>query len=130
MDTSSAPGERLPLLIEGARGLGFELTEQQLARFQLYYETLVDWNSRVNLTAITDYEGVQVRHFLDSLTVGAALLDALSSKGVRPSPPPAGFSLIDVGTGGGFPGLPLKILWPELRVTLTDSIGKKTAFLK
>src|SRR3954471_13258240 len=118
MGTSSPTGKRLPLLVEGARGLGFELTEQQLAQFQLYYETLVDWNSRVNLTAITDYEGVQVRHFLDSLTVGAALLDALSSKSVRPTAPPAGFSLIDVGTGGGFPGLPLKILWPELRVML------------
>ena len=90
MGTSSRAGERLSLLVEGARELGFELTEQQLAQFQLYYETLVDWNSRVNLTAITDYEGVQVRHFLDSLTVGAALLDALSSKGMRTLCPASG----------------------------------------
>src|SRR3954464_11123713 len=110
MDTSSASGERLPLLVEGARGLGFELTGQQLEQFQLYYELLVDWNSRINLTAITDYEGVQVRHFLDSLTVGSALLEELASKdGNRPTDPPQGFSLIDVGTGAGFPGVPLMI---------------------
>jgi hypothetical protein len=65
-------GEVLPLLVMGARSLGFELTSRQVENFQRYYEMLVDWNSRINLTAITDYEGVQVRHFLDSLTVGAA----------------------------------------------------------
>src|SRR3954454_16894974 len=127
MGTSSTTGERLPLLAEGARGLGFELTEGQLAQFQLYYELLVDWNSRINLTAITDYESVQVRHFLDSLTVGSALLDELDSEGgSRPAEPPHGYSIIDVGTGAGFPGVPLKILWPYLKVTLTDSIAKKT----
>src|SRR5438132_9255175 len=112
--------ELLPLLAEGARSLGFDLTERQLEQFQLYYETLVDWNTRINLTAITRYEDVQVRHFLDSLTVGAALLDELSTHGKRPAQPPDGFSLMDIGTGAGFPGVPLKIIWPNLRLTLTD----------
>src|SRR5438552_3149438 len=100
----------LPLLAEGASRLGFDLSERQLEQFQLYYETLLAWNSRVNLTAITDYEGVQVRHFLDSLTVGAALLRDLSAEGRHAGEPPEGFALIDIGTGAGFPGVPLKIL--------------------
>ena len=120
----------LPLLAEGASRLGFDLSERQLGQFQLYYETLLDWNSRVNLTAINDYEGVQVRHFLDSLTVGAVLLRDLSAEGRPADEPPEGFSLIDIGTGAGFPGVPLKILWPGIRLALADSIGKKTAFLK
>jgi 16S rRNA (guanine527-N7)-methyltransferase len=122
--------DRLPILAEGARRLGFSLTPRQLEQFQLYYETLVDWNSRINLTAITDYEGVQVKHFLDSLTVGAGLLEELAPNGQRPDAPPDGFRLIDIGTGAGFPGLPLKIVWPYIEVVLTDSIGKKTVFLK
>src|SRR5438067_1032517 len=120
----------LPLLAEGASRLGFDLSERQLEQFQLYYETLLAWNSRVNLTAITDYEGVQVRHFLDSLTVGAALLRELTAEGRPASEPPEGLSLLDIGTGAGFPGMPLKILWPGIHLSLADSIGKKTAFLK
>lgn len=115
----------LPILIEGARRLGFDLTPRQIEQFSLYYATLLDWNSRINLTAITDLEGVQVRHFLDSLTVGAALLAEIGA-----SEPPPGFSLLDIGTGAGFPGVPLKILWPQMKTVLADSIGKKTAFLK
>src|ERR671923_453121 len=127
---SSDRPARLPLLAEGARRLGFDLSERQLEQFQLYYETLLDWNSRINLTAITDYEGVQVRHFLDSLTVGAALLRDLTAEGWPAREPPEGFALIDIGTGAGFPGVPLKILWPGIRLVLADSVGKKTAFLK
>ncbi len=114
---------QLPLLVEGARGLGFELSERQIGQFRLYFEMLVDWNSRMNLTAITDIEGVQVRHFVDSLTVGAALVGEL--RGV----PPGGFRLADTGTGAGFPGVPLKIVWPQVRLTLANSVGKKTTFL-
>jgi 16S rRNA (guanine527-N7)-methyltransferase len=114
----------MPLLIAGARQLGFELSDRQVQQFQFYFETLVDWNSRMNLTAITDLEGVQVRHFLDSLTVGAALVEEL--RGV----PPEGFKLADIGTGAGFPGVPLKILWPQIGLVLADSVGKKTTFLK
>jgi 16S rRNA (guanine527-N7)-methyltransferase len=119
----------LPLLTQGARQLGFDLTPRQLEQFQLYYDTLVDWNSRVNLTAITDYDGVQVRHFLDSLTVAATLLEQLRAEGTDAQAPPDGFRAMDVGTGAGFPGVPLKILWPGISLSLNDSIGKKTAFL-
>jgi|SRR5688500_8705231 len=122
------PTERadiLPLLRAGAPALGFTLDERQIDQFELYYRTLVDWNSRVNLTAITDYEQVQVRHFLDSLTIGTALVKELGGK----APPPTGFRLLDIGTGAGFPGLPLKLVWPQIRLALSDSIGKKTAFL-
>jgi 16S rRNA (guanine527-N7)-methyltransferase len=111
------------LLHEGARRLGFDLTPQQIEQFELYYRTLLDWNARINLTSITKHEAMQVRHFLDSLTVGAALRDELGNN------PPAGFSLIDIGTGAGFPGVALEILWPGIHLALADSIAKKTAFL-
>jgi 16S rRNA (guanine527-N7)-methyltransferase len=117
----------LPLLREGAQRLGFSLTERQVGQFARYYEILVDWNSRTNLTAITERDAVQVRHFLDSLSVGTAWLEALRAGGMTSDAPEG--SLIDVGTGAGFPGVPLKILWPHLGLTLADSVGKKTAFL-
>lgn len=112
---------------EATEWLELRLDETQLGRFQLYYEELVDWNSRINLTAITEYEAVQLRHFLDSLTLASAQL--------RGDPPGQPFDLsaarlIDIGAGAGFPGLPLKILYPEIKLTLVDSVGKKTAFLK
>lgn len=118
----------LEVLQEGARKLlGIELTQEQLERFQLYYEELTAWNERVNLTSITEYEAVQSRHFLDSLTLAAPDL--------RDDPPGQNFSmaqasLIDIGAGGGFPGLPLKILYPNLKLTLVDSVGKKTGILE
>jgi 16S rRNA (guanine527-N7)-methyltransferase len=111
--------------MEGGRELGFDLTPAQKEQFSLYYSMLVDWNARINLTSITDPEGIQVRHFLDSLTVGTALRAERGS----PEPPP-GFSLLDVGTGAGFPGVPLKIVWPQMKLALADSIGKKSAFLR
>ena len=117
----------LEVLQEGARKLlGIELDREQLERFQLYYEELFAWNEKVNLTAITDYEAVQLRHFLDSLT--------LASPELRGDPPNQPFnmaqaSLIDIGAGGGFPGLPLKILYPALKLTMVDSVGKKTGIL-
>lgn len=103
-------------LVAGAARLGIELTPTQIEQFQTYYQALVAWNQRVNLTAITDYAEVQVKHFLDSLSVTLAQ---------RPLPAP----LLDVGTGAGFPGLPLKIAYPELSVILLESTGKKAAFL-
>jgi 16S rRNA (guanine527-N7)-methyltransferase len=112
-------------LVEGAARLGFDLTPRQIEQFEAYYRTLVEWNERMNLTAVIGYEEVQVRHFLDSLTVAAALPEA-----VREHPERPGFSIVDVGTGAGFPGVPLKILWPTAHVTLNDSIGKKTTFLR
>jgi 16S rRNA (guanine527-N7)-methyltransferase len=109
-------------LIEGAGKLGIELSARQAKQFELYYQELIEWNKKINLTAITDYSSVQVKHFLDSLTITLAL----PGKEVeRP-----GFNIIDIGTGAGFPGLPFKILFPQLRLVLIEPTTKKTAFLR
>jgi 16S rRNA (guanine527-N7)-methyltransferase len=108
-------------LIEGAGKLGIKLTAGQLKQFELYYRELVDWNKKINLTAITDYSPVQVKHFLDSLTITLALPE---EEVQRP-----GFNIIDIGTGAGFPGVPLKILFPQPRLVLIEPTTKKTAFL-
>jgi 16S rRNA (guanine527-N7)-methyltransferase len=109
-------------LVEGARQLALPLTEHQLEQFQTYYEHLVEWNRRVNLTAITNYEEVQVKHFVDSLTIVLALEGSAWVSG--------SFGLLDIGTGAGMPGIPLKIVHPGTRLVLLDSVAKKTAFLR
>lgn len=93
------------------------LTEKQLEQFRRYYEILVEVNQVMNLTAITEEHEVAVKHFADSLT----LLPYLARFGVK--------SLADIGTGAGFPGIPLKIACPELKVTLIDSLEKRVGFL-
>ena len=108
-------------LIRGAQELEIPLNEAQLLLFQTYYEELVEWNRRFNLTAITDYEAVQVRHFLDSISCLLALPRAKLQTGAR---------VIDVGTGAGFPGIPLKILCPGMRLTLLEATRKKVTFLE
>jgi 16S rRNA (guanine527-N7)-methyltransferase len=107
-------------LSEGAREFGVELTQEQLDRFDTYYHHLIEWNARINLTAITGYDEVRVLHFLDSLSV-ACVLPPERRKGAK---------LIDVGAGGGFPGVPLAIAFPELKVTLLEATGKKVDFLR
>jgi 16S rRNA (guanine527-N7)-methyltransferase len=103
---------------EAAALLNIHLTPEQEAAFDIYARELVEWNKQVNLTAITDAEGVRVRHILDSLTI------------VKAAPMTAGLRLIDVGTGAGFPGLPLKIVFPDIHVTLLEATGKKLSFLR
>jgi len=97
--------------------LSIELTEMQIQQFLIYYEMLVEWNSFMNLTAITEYEEVMKKHFIDSIS----LIKAFDVSGK--------VSVIDVGTGAGFPGLALKIAYPELQVTLLDSLNKRVQFL-
>ncbi len=104
------------LLVRRSAAWGFTLSATQLEQFALYAAELVRWNEQTNLTAITDRQAIYVRHFLDSL---------LLARYWGPQP----HSLIDLGSGAGFPGLPLKILCPELELLLVESVGKKTAFL-
>lgn len=96
--------------------MGIALTDEMVSQFGLYEALLVSWNERMNLTAITDPIGIQNKHFLDSLSCVLPLQKA-------------GGSLIDVGTGAGFPGIPIKIARPDLSVTLMDSLNKRVTFL-
>lgn len=99
--------------------LGFELTNEQIAALKTYEQELLDWNERISLTAIRDVEGVRTKHFLDSLTLLLAW--------ERHAPPDR---IIDVGTGAGFPGLVLKLIWPNIQLTLVESVHKKADFCR
>ena len=112
-------------LTAGAKRLGIELNALQRAQFQVYRQELLSWNKRMNLTAITDPNDVETKHFLDSLTIALALgrLPKISEG----APP---LRVLDVGSGGGFPGLPLKIAFPELAVVLLEATQKKAEFLR
>jgi len=97
---------------------GVRLSEEQLGAFETYAHELITWNERFNLTGITDPQQIYLKHFLDSLSCWPELSAALPVR------------VIDVGTGAGFPGLPLKILQPEIQLTLLEATAKKTAFLE
>ena len=99
--------------------IGVELTDRQYEQFDMYYKLLVEWNSFMNLTGITDYEEVLLKHYVDSLVLD---IEKIGHKKKE-------ISLIDVGTGAGFPGLPLKIAYPQINVVLLDSLNKRVKFL-
>ena len=103
--------------IKKCEKIGITLSEKQISQFMTYYDLLVEWNSFMNLTAITEFNEVIDKHFIDSL----AICEYVDFKN--------GDSLIDIGTGAGFPGIPLKIVFPELRITLLDSLNKRIKFL-
>jgi 16S rRNA (guanine527-N7)-methyltransferase len=104
------------LLAEGAACFDIHLSEKQIDLFQVYAQELLAWNRRINLTTITAPAEVAIKHFVDSLAGEGELQ--------------TGWRVIDLGSGGGFPGIPLKILRPDLTITLVDAVRKKTSFQK
>ena len=104
-------------LKKDALSFGITLSDQQLSQFYTYYELLIEWNEKMNLTAITDFEEVIKKHFLDSLSIGRILKQDSS------------VSILDIGTGAGFPGIPIKIAFSDTQITLMDSLNKRVNFL-
>ncbi len=105
--------------LEDLKEFHIEITEKQVEQFISYCKLLIEWNSFMNLTAITDFDEVIKKHFVDSVSLINALPDIKEKK----------YNLIDVGTGAGFPGIPLKIVFPDLKVVLLDSLNKRVSFL-
>ena len=105
------------ILVKGAEKIGIVLSEKQQQQFEAYYDYLVAQNEVMNLTAITEYEEVLCKHFLDSLFVAKKINDFQGKK------------ILDLGTGAGFPGIPLKIAFPETEFVLMDSLNKRISFL-
>ena len=100
------------------KDFGFKLSEQQINQFRVYYQTLIEYNKKVNLTRITEENEVYYKHFYDSLT----LIGALNLNDIE--------TICDMGAGAGFPSIPLKILFPHLKITIIDSLGKRIKFLQ
>lgn len=107
----------LSKLISGTKEMNIELTDKEQKEFEVFKALLMEWNEKINLTAIKDPDEIDIKHFLDSLT----LLKTNYFEGE--------LKVLDVGTGGGFPGIPLKILRPELNISLLDSLKKRLNYL-
>lgn len=105
------------ILNDDIKEFGITLSDSQIDQFMMYYEILIEWNQVMNLTAITAFDEVCTKHFLDSISLCKAI-DCTQE-----------YTLMDVGTGAGFPGIPLKIVFPNLQITLLDSLGKRVKFL-
>lgn len=103
--------------IDALKQQGFELTREQISQFSIYYEMLIEWNEKINLTAVTEKEEVYLKHFYDSLT-------PLFNIDIKQEA-----SICDVGAGAGFPSVPMKIVRPDLKVTIVDSLNKRIRFL-
>ncbi len=112
-------------LISGATAAGIPLTREQIEQFRVFAALLAEWNQKMNLTSITESVDVQKKHFLDCL-VGLPLVGEEIGASL---PPKRGLACVDIGTGAGFPGVPLKIAWPSLKLTLVDGTAKKIRFL-
>ncbi len=108
-------------LINNCKKWNIVLTEKQIKQFDQYYDLLVEWNSFMNLTAITEFDEVCQKHFLDSLSIVKAYPDHYFKENT--------FQFIDIGTGAGFPSIPIKIVFPNLKFTLVDSLNKRIKFL-
>lgn len=107
----------LDLFIEETKKIGINLTEEQLSKLEEFYELLISWNEKMNLTRITEKEEVYLKHFYDSLTL-SKIIDLTQD-----------ITLCDVGSGAGFPGIVLKIVFPNLKITLIDSLQKRINYL-
>lgn len=110
--------ELMKSLKDDALQFGITLTDDQLKQFYDYYKLLIEWNEKINLTAITEFDEVLKKHFLDSIAI-VKVIDVNQEA-----------SFIDIGTGAGFPGIPIKIAFPNMKVTLLDSLNKRVIFLE
>jgi len=114
MEIGSSQWQRL--IIDSAHELGIQINEDVTAQFSAHASELINWNRKINLTAITNPRDIAIKHFVDSLAPAGCV--------------PEGARLLDIGSGAGFPGIPLKILKPSISVLLIDAVGKKINFLK
>ena len=104
------------LLEKSLKKLNIEFNNEQIQKFNAYYELLIEWNNKINLTTITEYDDVVSKHFIDSILI-CGFIDLSGKK------------IIDIGTGGGFPGIPIKIISPDTNIVLLDSLNKRVNFL-
>lgn len=119
--------DKLEFFYKDLEQLHIELSDEQVNQFIKYYELLIEWNSFMNLTAITDFDEVFKKHFTDSLSLikGETYISEICGKDLQKDE----ISILDVGTGAGFPGIPLNIAFPNLKITLLDSLNKRVKFL-